>query len=115
MQLITTAILVQSVMFRITLDTHENSSVWVEKINQIFTNNRMGEILTRDSTEKLPEDVLGLMENLKKPAENSYLIFCRIINILSFLAALIIFIIMFIALFPKGYLSVDYDPIESLS
>lgn len=75
----------------------------------------MGEILIKDSTEKLPEDISGLMENMKKPNENSYFIFCRIINVLSFLATFIIFIAMFIALFPKGYLSVDYDPIESLS
>jgi hypothetical protein len=115
MQIITTIILIQCVIFRIVLDSQDIPSAWVDKINQTFTINRMGEILIKTSTEKLPEDVSGLMENLKKPSDHSYSLFCRIINVISFLAALIIFITMFIALFPKGYLSVDYDPIESLS
>lgn len=97
------------------MDNRDPPSTWMEKINQTLTTNQIGEILIKDSVEKLPDDVSGLMENMKKPPENSYLIFCRIINALSFFAALIIFITMFIGLFPKGYLSANYDPIESLS
>lgn len=55
------------------------------------------------------------MEKMKKSTENGYLIFCRIMDVILFLSVLITFIAMFIALFPKGYLSADYDPIETLS
>lgn len=97
------------------LDIKDTPSAWIAKINQIFSSNRVGEILIKDSTEKLPEDISGLMEKMQKQEENGYLIFCRIVDVISFLSVLITFIAMFIALFPKGYLSADYDPIEMLS
>lgn len=115
MQLVTTTILLQCVILGIILDTDQSAGTWIEKINETFMTNRMGEILINDASEKLPEDISGLMENMKKSPENAYLVFCRIIDVISFLVVLVLFITMFIALFPKGYLSADYDPIESLS
>lgn len=116
MQIVTTVILIQSVIFSILLDTTENPSAWLEKFNEAFKTNRFGSILIKSSMEKLPEDISGLMENMMtKPRENAYLVYCRIMNFISFLAVLITFTLMFISFFPKGYLSFDYDPIESLS
>lgn len=109
----TTLILIQSVILRMIMDKDETPNAWIEKINQTFTANRLGGMLAK--TPSLPEDIPGLMENLYKSPESSYLAFCRIIDFLSFLALLICFITMFIALFPKGYLSVDYNPLEMLS
>lgn len=116
MQIISTLILMQSIIVNIISTSFQKPIELIEKFNQIFTTNRIGEVIAKP-LENLPQDVSTLMENLNKQTakENILMTFCRIIDCFCFLLTLITFSIMFWSLFPKGYLSSDYDPIETLT
>lgn len=115
LQIVATIILMQSVIVNIISTSKQTPSDLVEKINQIFARNRIFVITKPD--EKLPQDVSALMEGLNKQmtTENVHMTFCRIIDCFCFLFSLITFVIMFWSLFPRGYMSSSYDPIETLS
>lgn len=115
LQIATTIILIQCVIVNVISTSPQKPSDYVEKINQIFTKSAIGEALTKPA-EKLPQDVSALMDNLnRKPSRESvYLIFCKIIDSFCFVCALITFAFLFTSLFPKGYLSYNYNPIDVL-
>lgn len=117
LQIVTTIILIQSVILNVISTSPHQPSDYVEKFNQIFTKYSLGEALTNPAEKQLPQDVSALMKNLtRKPSRESvYLIFCKIIDCFCFICTLIIFIFLFMSLFPKGYLSFNYNPIDVLS
>lgn len=115
LQIVTTIILMQSLIVNSISTSPQKPSDYVEKFNQIFTKNALGEALMKPA-EKLPQDISTLMDDLnRKPSRESvYFLFCRIIDCFCFICALITFAFLFMSLFPKGYLSNNYNPIDVL-
>lgn len=116
LQIVATIILIQSIIVNIFSTNSQKPIDLIEKFNQIFTRYRFVEVIAKP-VDKLPQDVSALIEDLNKQTtkENIRMTFCRIIDCFCFLLAFITFVTMFWSLFPRGYFSSNYNPLETLS
>jgi hypothetical protein len=89
---------------------------WISSVVFLATTNRVGEILLTPRTAKI-EDVGDLVESVKKSAAdiNVWLTFCKIIDRFLLFVFLVLYLVMFVALLPEGYLAATFSPLEVLA
>lgn len=120
LQIYATFLLIETIAIKMILaktKTGENPSNWMKSmVLFVKTNSKLGFIMNEHS-KKLPEDSTELIENMKSDSSNYeiYKTFCQIVDFILVIVTLIIFTLMFLSLFPKGFLTYSYDPIEYLS
>lgn len=117
MQIVGLIILLETFILYTILTQKSKAPIWIKNLLLKIPDNRFGMILVGVNLKKLPEDVTELVENVQTetPDNVTYEKFCNIIDWISLIVIVIIFIFMYIAIFPRGYLSFNYDPIESIS
>jgi Neurotransmitter-gated ion-channel ligand binding domain len=114
-QILSTFLLIQSIVVKtIILKADEKPHMWIQSIVSSATSNHIGEFLLTSATPKI-EDAEDLVESVKKLSSDQtiWFTFCKLIDRVLFFAFLVLYIFMFVALLPEGYLTVNYDPIES--
>jgi hypothetical protein len=82
----------------------------------LVSRNRIGEIFLTQNSAKI-ENATDLVESVKKSTAdiNVWLAFCKIIDRLLVFVCLILYLIMFVALLPEGYLAATFSPVEVLA
>lgn len=89
---------------------------WIQTIITHSTRNSVGEFLLTSATAKI-EDAADLVESVKVQSSDEivWMTFCKLIDRIVFFALSVLYFFMFITLLPEGYLSIKYDPIETVS
>ena len=77
----------------------------------------MSGLLVEETTSKIPEDAGELVEQVKQNLTDVAVVqnFVRISDRFFIILIIILSSVMFWLLFPKGYFSSDYDPMDILS
>lgn len=117
LQIYATLLLIQSLILKGMLTFSEKPPDWMTiTINKITTAPLTG-IFVEKTSKKLPEDAGELVEQIQQQATDKSIVenFVRLVDRSFIILTLVLFCLMFWTLFPKGYLSASYNPIEVLS
>ncbi|KAG5676672.1 hypothetical protein PVAND_006490 [Polypedilum vanderplanki] len=117
LQLYTLLLLIETLFIKAYLENLEKPSEWIITITKFTKSNFILAAVLSENTKKLPENADDLIENVEheKTAKEVRKSFCLLIDRTLTIITVVIFSFMFFTLFPKGYLSSNYNPIESLS
>jgi hypothetical protein len=110
-------LLVESLIIKSLLESTEKPSVWMTNLTTYAKSNSFISVLAGDNTKKLPEDSEELIDNVEQEKSTNAVrkTFCRFVDRTLTVVTVVVFAFMFMSLFPRGYLSANYDPVESLS
>lgn len=117
-QLITAFLLIVTILLRklIARSSSQRNYLWIQATVSFATSNRVGDFLLAPMAPEI-NDVDELVESVRKLSTNETIClnFCKLIDRVIFLALSLVYILMASSLLPKGYLTANYDSIESLS
>jgi hypothetical protein len=110
-------LLVESLIIKSLLESTEKPSVWMTNLTTYAKSNSFMSVLAGDNTKKLPEDSEELIDNVEQEKSTNAVrkTFCRFVDRTLTVVTVVVFAFMFMSLFPRGYLTANYDPVESLS
>lgn len=114
-------LLVQTVLFKqmIVRSKNQQPNSLIQGTVSLVMKNHVGELLIAPMTPKI-EDATELVESVssvRKLSSNEIMCvnFCKIIDRVLFVAFTLLYSYMVISLLPRGYLTINYEAIESLS
>jgi hypothetical protein len=114
-QVISALFLIETLAVQSLIKQSDRPHSWISSVVFLVTTNRVGEVLLAPTTSKI-EDVGDLVESVRKNAAdiNVWLAFSKIIDRFLFFVFLILYLVMFVALVPEGYLAATFSPLEVL-